>query len=112
MKNIEVIETGRYDEEAYESVSYIITADGEEVGTCEVMADESSWSYIERIDIHEQHRNNGYGTAAINKLSDIYGGIVLAPDNADARRLYERIGCEFSDDTTDYIDQGYGVYRV
>lgn len=112
MKKIEVIETGRYDDESYTSVSYTITADGEQVGTCEVMADSSSWSYIERIDIDEHHRNNGYGTAAIRELSSIYDGIVLAPDNADAQRLYERIGDEYSDDATDYIDNGYGVYMV
>ena len=112
MKKVEVIEVSRYEEEAYESVSYIITADGEEVGTCTVMEDSSSWSYVERIDIEESHRNNGYGTAALNELADIYGGIVVAPDNEDAQRLYARIGREFRDDTSDYIDQGFGVYEI
>lgn len=42
----------------------------------------------------------------------MFGDIVVAPDNEDAKRLYERIGCEYNGNDADYIDQGYGVYRI
>lgn len=74
------------------------------------MADDTA--YCERIDIDEEYRNNGYGTSALNELSEMFDGITVAPDNEDAKRLYERIGCESRYENADYIDQGFGVYDI
>lgn len=103
-----VKETGRTNEDSYEAISYDIIVDGVTVGYASVMADSSS-AYCERIDIDEPYRNRGYGTAALYELSRIFGGIIVAPDNADAQRLYERIGSETSEDM---YDQGFGVYVI
>ena len=49
-------------------------------------------------------------------LKDITGGYYLSPDNADAQRLYDRIGDQISD--ADYnrfgfaVDNGFGVYII
>ena len=96
--------------------NYEIYADETLIGSASVETDyeeeNTEYSYIERIDIDEEFRNQGYGTAAIREISSMYYGAVLAPDNEDAKRLYERIGEEFSEDPYVYCDQGYGVYLV
>jgi RimJ/RimL family protein N-acetyltransferase len=93
-----------------------IIVDGIVVGTGSMIEYEDGDRYLERIDIDEDHRGQGYGTSALYALRDLYGTYYLAPDNADAQRLYERIGCEVSGsvyDTFGYaIDQGFGVYEV
>ena len=78
------------------------------VGYCTVISNGAA--YCERIDIDEPFRNCGYGTAALRDLSEMFGGIVVAPDNEDAKRLYDRIGYESY--KYDYIDQGFGVYEI
>lgn len=52
------------------------------------------------------------GTDALLQVSDIYGGVAIAADNARAARLYERLGTESRYDGAEYIDQGYGVYDI
>lgn len=99
------------EEDAYTSISYSIREDGAEIGGCSVMVD-AGYAYCERIDIYEGYRSQGHGTAALRALSDMYGGIVVAPDNSDAQHLYERIGSEWSGDSAPYLDQGYGVYII
>jgi len=75
--------------------------------------DESDMSlYIERIDIDEQFRGKGYGTKAIQQISDEYRIVFAAPDNEDSQRLFERLGEEYYEDGAHAVDQGYGVYRV
>lgn len=107
---LEVKETRRVSEDSYDAISYSIQLDGIEIGTASVQA--SGTAYVERIDIDEEQRGQGYGTEALMQLSRMHGGIYLAPDNADAQRLYERIGTEYYGDDAEYIDQGYGVYEI
>lgn len=101
-------ETSRTQEDSYEAISFDIIENGITVGGASVMVDEKS-AYCERIDIDEAYRNNGFGTAALYELSSMFHGIIVAPDNEDARRLYDRIGYESSDDM---YDQGFGVYEI
>lgn len=108
---LEIIEVSVTDEdENTEYKAWDIVVDGKEVGCAEGYTQGDA--YIERIDIYEEFRNNGYGTAALRELSDMLGGIMLAPDNEDAKRLYERIGVESHKENADYVDQGYGVYDI
>jgi len=81
---------------------------------CGSMIEDDSGCYLERIDIDLQHRGKGYGTQALHQLRNIYGSYYLAPDNADAKRLYDRICDKMDFDTYSRfgfaIDQGFGVY--
>lgn len=109
--DVRLVQTYEREEESYTTYCFDITADGMKVGDCSMMVDENS-AYCERIDIDGNHRNKGYGTAALQELSSMYGEIIVAPDNADAQRLYERLGYEYNGEDADYIDQGYGVYSI
>lgn len=111
MMNIELIKTYENEEDSYTNICFDIQVNGVTVGDCSVLVDETS-AYCERIDINEDQRNQGYGTAALQELSSEYGDIIVAPDNEDAQRLYDRIGYEYSGEDADYIDQGFGVYRI
>lgn len=104
-------ETRRYENDGYEDINYdILNENGDVIGWCNIMADDTA--YCEGIAINKECRNKGYGTSALYELSNIYGGITVAPDNEDAKRLYERIGSESRYENADYIDQGYGVYDI
>ena len=72
--------------------------DGKEVGTIGMMADENE-PYLERIDIDEAYRNKGIGTDALRLVAEKYGDFLIAPDNEDAKRLYERYGDESRQET-------------
>lgn len=98
-------------EDTYTAEYRDIVADGTTVGSVSLMID-AEYTYCERIDVDEQYRNCGIGTAALQSLSSEFGGIVVAPDNEDALRLYERIGSEWSHSDAAYIDQGFGVYEI
>ena len=102
------------EEDSYNSYEFEIYADGEKVGAANVMAEDEDdeHAYVERIDIFAEYQNNGFGTDALRQLSDKWFGVEIAPDNADAQRLYARLGEESSWEDADYIDQGYGVYRI
>lgn len=95
-------------EDAYTYVMYDITDGARTIGSAAVMVDNDG-AYCDRIDILPEFRRCGHGTEALRELSRIYGGLTIAPDNEDARRLYDRIGSEI---TAEYIDQGYGVYQI
>lgn len=118
MKDItlKVTKVRKDEEENSTTTSYDIYAGEENIGHVCVVTDyedeDTRYAYIDSIVIHEQHRNQGYGTAVIREISSMYFGAVLAPDNEDAKRLYERIGEEFSEDPFCYCDQGFGVYLV
>ena len=106
-----LIETKRYENDGYEDVYFdIVNEENVVVGSCNIMADDTA--YCERIDIDENYRNRGYGTSALNQLSEMFDGITVAPDNENAKRLYERIGYESHYENADYIDQGFGVYDI
>lgn len=69
-------------------------------------------SACELIVVYDEYRNKGIGTQALEELSSEFCGIVVAPDNENARRLYERLGREWIHEDADYIDQGFGVYEI
>ena len=97
------------DDYTYDSIAIML--DGKEVGTIGMMVDENE-PYLERIDIDEEYRNKGIGTDALRLAAEKYGDFLIAPDNEDAKRLYERYGDESNSDVAAYIDQGYGVYEI
>ena len=112
MKTIEIIESGRQHEDTYDAIHYDIVLDDIVIGWASVNDGEDGTSYVERIDIEESHRNHGHGSAALEQLSDIFGGVIIAPDNEDAQRLYERLGRKYRGEIADYLDQGFGVYTI
>lgn len=100
-----------------------IIADDIKVGEVEVIDqfnEDNDTAYIERIDIDEEYRGQGIGTEVLTSTfydECDYRAVIVAPDNEDAQRLYERIGNEYrcyNDDEYDfgYNDQGYGVYVI
>lgn len=99
------------EEDGYTYDNISIMLDGKEVGTIGMVASENE-PYLERIDIDEEYRNKGIGTDALRLVAEKYGEFLIAPDNEDAKRLYERYGDESSSDNAAYIDQGYGVYSI
>lgn len=99
------------DMDTYTYDNIAIMLDGKEVGTIGMVADENE-PYLERIDIDEKYRNKGIGTDALRLVAEKYGEFLIAPDNEDAKRLYERYGDESNSDNAAYIDQGYGVYSI
>ena len=99
------------EEDGYTYDNISIMLDGKEVGTIGMVVDENE-PYLERIDIDEEYRNKGIGTDALRLVAEKYGEFLIAPDNEDAKRLYERYGDESSSDNAAYIDQGYGVYSI
>ncbi len=106
----ELIKVATSEEESYIDEQYELRLDGETIGWASVMV--SDTAYVERIDIDENYRNRGFGTKMLKDLSSMYGSVAVAPDNEDARRLYERIGEEYEGDDYEYIDQGFGVYEI
>ena len=106
---LEVKKSTAEDDYTYDNIAIML--DGKEVGTIGMMADENE-PYLERIDIDEAYRNKGIGTDALRLVAEKYGDFLIAPDNEDAKRLYERYGDESNSDTAAYIDQGYGVYEI
>lgn len=99
------------DMDTYTYDNIAIMLDGKEVGTIGIVADENE-PYLERIDIDEKYRNKGIGTDALRLVAEKYGEFLIAPDNEDAKRLYERYGDESNSDNAPYLDQGYGVYSI
>jgi RimJ/RimL family protein N-acetyltransferase len=97
---------------------FSIVESGRKVGSMTVLTDitegKADMALIERIDIEENERNKGYGTKAINVAHELAYNVFCAPDNEDAKRLYDRIGTEARNmvDWIEYADQGYGVYEV
>lgn len=111
------------DAQEYDYHEYIIYADGKDVGAMEIvdhLNDDNDVCYVERIDIDEEFRGKGIGTEVLTStLWDKcgYRYVVVAPDNEKAKRLYERIGEEYSyipDCEVDfsYNDLGFGVYVI
>ena len=115
--------TDTYDDQIYAD----ILVDGTVVGDLTVITDfydeytdVSDCCYVERIDILPEYQNNGIGTEVLtHTLFDTFDykcrTVIVAPDNADAQRLYSRIGNEVSGDMSRVFgdfDQGYGVYEI
>lgn len=110
MTEVEIKKVVTQEDDSYSYEMYAASVDGTEVGCASVMTDEKS-TYVDRIDIYEAHRNHGYGTAFLLALRGVYGSLVIAPDNEDARRLYDRLGDDVSRDYW-MVDQGFGVYEI
>ena len=74
------------------------------------------YAHLERIDIDEDKRGLGYGSAAIEAMRKEHGRIVAAPDSEDSQRLYERLGELVVDHRGDmeeiYLCVGFGVYEI
>jgi ribosomal protein S18 acetylase RimI-like enzyme len=106
MIKIKIHENGQFD----------ITHDNQKIGHGNIIVaeNENDFTYLESIEILPEYRNQGLGTKALYRLSEIYGEFYFAPDNEDAQRLYDRIADQISN--FEYskfgfaIDQGYGVY--
>ena len=124
MMNIRLVNTGNsYFADCakdYDYHHFDITNDDIKVGTLDIIDwfnEDNTTAYVERIDIDEEYRNQGIGTQVLSDvLQAMYRAVIVAPDNDDAKRLYERIGSEYRayGDEYDfsYNDQGYGVYVI
>lgn len=115
----EIMMREHFYEEEYDRKGYEIVADGTVVGTIEIIDNFNEYNdlcYIERIDIEEAYRNQGIGSKVLTcVLRDEFHYLfaAVAPDNADAQRLYERLGVAgYNAYDLDYMDQGYGVYCI
>lgn len=82
------------------------------VGATSVVSWADGTALIERLDIDEAHRNNGFGTQAIELISSGFDECYIVPDNADAARLYARLGSETYEEPWLHLDQGFGVFKV
>jgi ribosomal protein S18 acetylase RimI-like enzyme len=102
---------------------YDIMQDSIKVGTIEIVDcfnDDNDICYVDRIDVNEEYRGQGIGTKVLTELlQDLgYWKVVVAPDNPNAKRLYQRIGRNlescYLDTENDfgYNDQGYGIYVI
>lgn len=108
----EIKKVREIEEDSYTNILYTMVNDGREIGWASVMVDSKS-AYCDRIDIEEASRNHGFGTEMLRYLSNEFGGIVVAPDNEDAKRLYERLGYDVTDKEDWWtIDQGFGVFAI
>lgn len=86
-----------------------IASDGVVVGRMTVLRYESGEVHIDRIDVDDAYQGRGFGTAALESFRGAY----IVPDNADAARLYARLGSEVSPASEwSALDQGFGVYQI
>ena len=108
---INIKEIYRQPEDNYSYVGMDILCDDTIIGRMSLMVDEKS-CYLERIDIDEDKQGKGYGTSAMRQLTQLYDTVYAAPNNPDSQRLFMRIGEPYDADEADYVDQGYGVYRI
>ena len=103
----------RFDDEDdfyYESASVVM--DGIEIAYASIVVGGSEPAYVERFDVDEAYRGQGVGTWTLRELAKHYDDIIIAADNANANRLYERLGYEYTGESAGYIDQGYGVWLI
>ena len=103
----------RFDDEDdfyYERASVVM--DGIEIAYASIVVGGSEPAYVERIDVDEAYRGKGVGTWTLRELAKHYDDIIIAADNADANRLYQRLGHEYTGESAGYVDQGYGVHLI
>ena len=114
MANITLEKKLSYTDEGWNYYRHTIKEDGIEVGYADVVSHpDYEEAYLEDVDVKEEHRNKGIGTATIRALAKEYGYIYFAPTDENNKRLYDRIAEEeptYKDH--DAIDQGYGIYYL
>lgn len=103
-----------------ETEGTFITLEGAHVrAVVETVAD--GIAYLERLDVEDGFRGQGLGTAAIREIAAQYDTLYIAADNADAARLYARLGEEADwakanrlglGEWLDAADQGFGVVEI
>lgn len=105
MKSVEcvVCETGRDGWGELERVE--IRHDGQAVGEMCVSRYDGD-VYIDRIDIDEDKRGQGIGSAVLRQ----YRGAYIVADSERSARLCARLGELVDDPMMAYMDQGQGVY--
>lgn len=134
MKGLEIKEVKREEQDYYGVDNYVtfeICFEGTKVGEAiikEPLTEEQveeleipyserdaylGWTHCESLEVDKEYRNRGFGTAALEKLTDIYGSFTITPTSEDNKRLYERLGTEdLTYQDAYYTDQGYGVYEI
>lgn len=105
------------DETTCTSRFYTLAEDGREIGEATMEVYDDGTNYLARLDVNEDERGKGYGTALIQKLVEIYGSVIVTPDNEDAARLYARLGTSIEgtplyDESFFALDNGFGVYSI
>lgn len=106
-----------YDEASFTNSFYSLLDGDREIGTASMEAYADGTNYVARLDVIEGERGKGYGTAMLQMLREIYGSLVITPDNADAARLYDRLGTSLVgtrqyDESFFALDNGFGVYAI
>lgn len=93
----------------------ILLPSGQDIGICDILTDYKEFGfngafYVQHIEIDEQYRNQGYGTAALAAVCAKFGRIYLAASDENSARLYARLGAE----TEKFweVDLGNGVYTI
>lgn len=116
--NVTIRLSDKHDEDTYYSYTVDIYAGEVLVGTMSCISNTADYDdcdgndYVERIDIDEEHRNHGCGTAALTILANEVSGFDIAPDSEASARLYARLGDVSCSEQSLYIDQGFGVYHI
>ena len=105
MENVtcDVVQTGRDGWGEIERVE--IQHDGQRAGRMRVSRYDGD-VYIDRIDIDEDKRGQGIGSAVLRQ----YRGAYIVADSERSARLCARLGELVEDPMMAYMDQGHGVY--
>lgn len=98
-----VVQTGRDGWGELERVE--IRHDGHAVGEMRVSRYDGE-VYIDRIDIDQDKRGQGIGSAVLRQ----YRGSYIVADSERSARLCARLGELVEDPMMAYMDQGHGVY--
>ena len=98
------------------NVGFRYYVSGTAIAAASLLIDDKS-TYVERLDVDDKYQNMGFGTRILQQLADEYGDVYVAPDNEDAKRLYERIGYDevgsrAYNESYYAVDEGYGVYSI
>jgi RimJ/RimL family protein N-acetyltransferase len=111
MIDMNILNVRTQHEDGYTYEHYEAVVGGKVIGTAGVMVSENEPQHLERIDIDDDKRGQGYGTSFIRALLSVHGRMTAAPDNQDSQRLFDRLGKDVTD-AFPHLDQGYGVYEI
>jgi GNAT superfamily N-acetyltransferase len=97
---------------------YHVAGDGFDLNY--ILFEDEDVIYVERIDVDEDVRGQGIGTAVLRQLAKEFYAVFVAPENATSKGYFEHIGedaYEMSAHLIDElglwaIDQGYGIYEI